>query len=73
MLKNYVELIWNVSKVKILDFNGFLGAPRKFIEAIVEKLVDAAKATDIDEIHVNLTFPKHENGIAHVSQSPIPM
>ena len=64
------------SKVRGLDVNAFLGMARTFVEALVENkvkplltqyaLVDAAKATDIDEITVSLTFPKHENGVAHV-------
>lgn len=68
------------SKVRGLDVNSFLGMARTFVEALVENkvkplltqyaLVDAAKATDIDEITVSLTFPKHENGVAHVVKLP---
>ena len=68
------------SKVRGLDVNAFLGMARTFVEALVENkvkplltqyaLVDAAKATDIDEITVSLTFPKHENGVAHVVKLP---
>ena len=68
------------SKVKGFDVNGLLSMARTFVEAIVEgkvkpiltqySLVDSAKATDIDEITVSLTFPKLENGIAHVVKLP---
>jgi hypothetical protein len=68
------------SKVKGFDVNAFLGLARTFVEGMVENkvkpiltqygLVDAAKATDIDEVSISLTFPKYENGIAHVVKLP---
>ena len=68
------------SKVKGFDVNASLKKARDFIEGMVNNmvkplleqygLVDAAKATDIDEVNLSLAFPKYENGIAHVVKLP---
>lgn len=68
------------SKVKGFDVNALLQKARDTIEGLVNNmvkplleqyaLVDACKATDIDEVVVSLTVPKYENGIAHVVKLP---
>ena len=68
------------SKVKGFDVNAFLKTTRDNVEGLVNTmvkplleqyaLVDAAKASDIDEVNISLTFPKYENGIAHVVKLP---
>ena len=68
------------SKVKGFDVNAFLQLAKDSVEKMVNEkvkplleqyaLVDAAKATDIDEVNISLTFPKYENGIAHVVKLP---
>ena len=68
------------SKFKGFDVNALLKKTRENVEDLVNKkvkpnlekygLVDVAKATEIDEVSISLTFPKYENGIAHVVKLP---
>ena len=58
---------------KFTDFRAQIeGLATNMIKPALEQLglVDAAKATDVDEITLSFVIPKYENGVAHVVKLP---